>query len=188
MKKLLLICAMIAVLACINVMPAHASILLKFNPTDIEVQVGSTFSVDLLADITPNDAILGWGLDLDYDNAQMNLDSLTIGNLWNGPTSNPDGDGLVGLATFPPSPQSGINILLATFDFTCLDVGFSQLDLDVTPTDLTEGFQTLTGFASWSLPIPANVTQNPIPEPATLFLMGTGLAGLVAARRRKKKL
>lgn len=192
MKKLFLICAMVAALACVNVMPAQSEILLKFNPTDIEVDVCTIFLVDLLADIPETDAILGWGLDLIYDNTQMSWDALTIGSLWSGPTSNPDGDGLVGMAGFPPGPHYGTDVLLATFDFHCLDIGFSTLGLAVTLDDLTEGFMTnkvdINGvaiFADWSY-TPANISQTP--EPATLFLVGTGLAGLVAARRRKKKL
>jgi len=185
MKKLFLICAMVAALACINVMPAQATIVLEFNPSDIEVEVCDTFFIDLLADIPQADAILGWGLDLLYDPTQMSWDSLIIGGLWSPPFSNPDGDGLVGMAGFPPGPIWGDNILLATLDFHCLDVGFSTLDLAVTPGDFTEGFLLPTGgFAEWTS-TPANITQTP--EPTTLFLIGTGLAGLAAARRRKKK-
>lgn len=189
MKKLFLICAMVAALACINVMPAQATISLKFNPSDTEVDVCNTFFVDLLADIPQADATIGWGLDLIYDPTQMSWDSLIIGSDWTPPAPGTTDDGLAGFLpyAFPPAdPVWGDDILLATLDFHCLDVGFSTLDLAVTPGDPTEGFILPNGlFADWTY-TPANVSQ--VPEPATLFLMGTGLAGLVAARRRKKKL
>ena len=172
-----LICAMVATLACINVMPAQAEILLNFNPTDIEVPVGSTFSVDLLAEILEEDAILGWGLDLVYDNTQISWTSLSIGSDWN--QASGDGDGFGGVV-FPSI--WGNNILLATLDFDCDAVGFSTLDL----TDFEEGFLLPSGsFADWRYTA-ANITQTP--GPATFLLFGTGLAGLAAARRRKKVL
>ena len=191
MKKLFLICAMVAALACINVMPAQATIELEFNPSDTEVEVCNTFFVDLWADIPETDATLAWGLDLVYDNTQMSWDSLIIGPDWTPPFPSTTDDGFGGFRPFGTGPIWG-NVLLATLDFHCLDVGFSTLDLDVTLGDFTEGFMTdqfdqngIAIFAEWTS-TPANITQTP--EPATLFLMGTGLAGLAAARRRKKKL
>ena len=178
MKKIFLICAMVAALACINVMQAQATIVLEFNPSDIEVEVCDTFWVDLWADIPETDATLAWGLDLVYDNTQMSWDSLTIGPDWTLPLPSTTDDGFGG---FRLGPIWG-NVFLATLDFHCLDMGFSTLDLAV--SDTTEGFILPGGsFAAWEY-TPANITQTP--EPATLFLMGTGLAGLVAARRRKK--
>ena len=184
MKKLFLICAMVAALACMNIMPAQATISLEFNQSDIEVPVCTTFFVDLWADIPELDAIIGWELDLLYDNTQMSWDSLYIGLDWTQVSS--DGDGFGGLVDFGflGTPIWGDDILLATLDFHCLDVGFSTLDLS---TDPLEGFLLPPfpgGFADWEY-TPANITQTP--EPATLFLMATGLAGLAAARRRKKK-
>lgn len=186
MKKIFLICAMVAALACINVMPAQALISLEFNPSDIEVEVCDIFLVNLVADIPESDAILGWGLDLIYDPTQMSWDSLIIGLDWMPYPLPPfTDDGFGGLAVFPPGLIWGDDILLATLDFHCLDVGFSTLDLAVTPGDPMEGFILPTGlFADWEY-TPGNVSQ--VPEPATLFLVGTGLAGLAAARRRKKK-
>ena len=83
MKKLFLICAMVAALACVSVMPAQATIVLEFNPSDIEVEVCTIFEVDLLADIPELDKIIGWELDLVYDNTQMSWEDVDIGSSWN---------------------------------------------------------------------------------------------------------
>jgi len=173
------------------------TIVVKFDPSTTNVTVGSSFEVDLLADIPEDDSISGFGLDLIYDDALLSFDdferniSLFPRNEHGGLDTVPI-EGLVGWGQFP-SIASGQDVLLGTIYFTCLGAGVSSLGLVKNDDPWVEyGFWNITGFVTpnvgreWTYEA-AEIVQAPVPEPATMLLLASGLAGLAAFRRRFKR-
>jgi hypothetical protein len=56
----------------------------------------------------------------------------------------------------------------------------------LTPAEVADGYSLEFSEFVGNTP-PASVSATPVPEPVTLSLFGTGLAGAIAMRRRKKK-
>jgi len=156
---------------------AHATVTVRFDPPVVTTPVGSTVDVSIYADIpTP---VVAWGLDLVIGDGGVASVATppVIGPSWLAATT-ADGDGLAGLAF--PNSITGSNILLATVSLQAISVGESDLVIQVTPGDPTEGFGLdPIGFASTSfLPGRLQVT----PEPSTALICT--IAGLVFFSRR----
>ncbi len=150
---------------------------LRFEPSESVVELGETFTVDIVADI--NSPVLGWGLDLTIVNpAVASLTaSPSIGPDWFAVFA-PDGDGLAGLAF--PDGIAGEGIVLATLSLHADSDGETDLVLSVSEADPNEGFALdPTGFAEWAFQSGRIV----VPEPATIALMLIGAASLSRLRR-----
>ncbi len=166
---------------------ARAAISVSIEPSYTLVNVGETFTVDILADITSIDAIVGWGMDLSFDSLILSHNPLT--NVLIGPSFSAaptlDGDGLAGLLPFSPPPITGVSgndVLLATMTFQATQTGTTALAGGFTLSDLTEGFVQLGG-GQVDVAFNGGLVQV-IPAPTAAVLGLIGLAAVATTRRR----
>jgi len=154
------------------------------------------FVFDVRAQITPETAVVGWGIDIWYDEAQVTFVGASFGPDWTEVAADdPDPDDPtvdlnLAAISFPPAEGIAGNVLLAslTFEGDCCD---SLLTLgDHQPGDLNEGFAIDPdlggGFAVFDYPDPVSLCCGSVtiyvPEPASLTLLAA--CGLIALRRR----
>jgi hypothetical protein len=161
---------------------------------DLSLAAGESVSVDVIASgFDPGDGLSGWALRLDYGSG---LDAANLGrnaNDWPFFLRQPDiQDGYLtveGMASIGTGID-GDNLLLFSFDLTSTDGtipsvltlwdfdqgGVSTDIVTVTPGNALDG-QFPIELAE------VNATAN-APIPATLWLLGCGISGLLAIRRR----
>jgi hypothetical protein len=168
--------------------PADA-IVVSFSPSDAVVDVSDTFTVDIIASIAKDQAIVAWGMDVSWDGALLAHDpsvDVDLGRIWRAAPTR-DGDGLSGLA-LPPKTASGSSILLATLTFTAVAPGVTPLVGGQTFDDQLEVFAKSGGgtvpvrFASSSVTV---LQGQVVPVPPAALLGAAGLGAVALARRRR---
>lgn len=181
LKKLAGACVLVASLMGFT-SSAHAGLMLSFSEDDLNLGFEQTFSVDLVASPdAPIDALLGFGLDISFDNSVLQLNGFTLNTALFGAAPSMDGDMIAGAAL--GGPLFATEIVLGTFEFTTIGTGVTALATSVTDGDLFEGVFTTNIFNPEISQALTDVSV--VSEPAGIAVFGLVVMSLMRLRRQK---
>jgi hypothetical protein len=203
-----------AILAVVWIAQPAQAATIRIDPVTQGANVGDTVTADILVDLGPNEAVGGVSLLLSFNSAILKGTGFTqdpdakMGFALD-PVSNDFGSGFgaggaspldlfflsdISLPTFADlKPLQGTGFRVATVSFLALTPGLSPLTISAERagggllSDALGNALLITQVGNGSVCVAGDtcVQQSPIPEPATLSLIGTGIGVLVARRRRK---
>ncbi len=203
MRRMIIILAVIGLLFAFTLNTASAT-RVWFSPTSVLYAGGDTFRFALYADIDEEDAIWGFGFDLSFDGGDSYIsgpgdsgsylafssfvpnstyfqyDSL-FPPLWD------DGDTIAGEIPLGNSNVWGTSISIGTFYFDAPTSGLIGTEtIYLGPTAGNYGIFGEEGLLGTTALMPNNPTASaaPVPEPTTMFLVGSGLIGIFGFRKK----
>jgi hypothetical protein len=203
MKKILFLGMALAMLVLFNTTTSQA-ISIGFDPVSQDVMVGDQADVELvisgLGDFAPP-SLSTFDLDVIYDPSILSINDVVFGPYLgtpNDPVLDPfcldlSAEACAGFGTVGPGAENVFEVsLLLDFEldplqpssFTLATLTFDTLALGTSPLDITIN---ALGDA-WGDPLLATTESgsvNVIAEPATLLLLGSGLAGIGYLRRKR---
>lgn len=165
------------------------AISLDFSPSSSTIGIGESFTVDLVISGLTNDNVSGFDFLLGYDSSIVSFDSYVFGNelgdlILFDASDYSVGDNLVEvswLSDFDTQPDA---FTLVSLVFTGLNLGTSNLGVSglILSDDGWPAQSIMATVGGGSIAVAA-----PVPEPTTMLLFGTGMAGLLGSRIRRKK-
>jgi len=206
MSKLIIFFGIVVAISLSFSNHVSADTMLRFDPVEQLYDVGDTISLDLKADIDMADAVFGFGFDLSFDGGAtyisgpgdsgsfLTFTGFTVNSLlFDDPFPPPlwdDGDGIAGAVDIFSDDVWGTDLLLGTFLFDAPSAGPIGLEtIYLGPLAGDYGIFGEEGLLGATALMPNNPVASaaPVPEPATILLLASGMAGLGVFGRKKFK-